>query len=583
MKQKREIMLKRLGKYLGKYKKEVIVAPIAKLFETATELIIPLLIAQMIDVGVANHDKKYIFIYGAIVIALNIVGIVSAVICQKLAARASCGVGKDMRSNIYTKINTFSHGELDKFSTATINNRITHDVERVSGALGRFLRLVMRAPFLLIGSIIMAMTIDLKLSLIFVVVAPLVITIVILIMKKTAPLYSKTQKNLDAVSNLTRENLQGSRVIRAFNKQEYENNRFKGATNNLKKSSINVAMVSTLLTPLNTIVINFAIIVVLWYGGMQVNVGALTTGQIIAFINYLTQISAALITIANVIIEFIKAVNCGKRIMEIMDTEPSIVSPETVEINRAQDGVISDYAVEYDKVTFTYKGAEKPAFKDLTLKVGRGQTIGVIGGTGSGKSSVCYLIPRFYDATKGKVMVNGVDVKEYNVNDLRSRIGIVPQKAVLFSGTLRDNMRWQKPDATDEEIMRAISIAQAEDFVGELELGLNHKVLAGGKNFSGGQRQRLTIARALVGSPDILIMDDSASALDFATDYNLRKAIKQNTNNMTVFIVSQRVNTIKNADQIVVLDKGNVVGIGTHKNLLETCDVYKEIYTSQTK
>ncbi len=576
-------MLKRLKKYIAKYKTQVIVAPIAKLFETVTELIIPLLIASMIDVGVANHDKHYIFVYGAIVIALNVVGIVSAVICQKLAARASCGIGKDMRSNIYAKINTFSHGELDGFTTATINNRITHDVERVSGAVGRFLRLVMRAPFLLIGSIIMAMTIDLKLSLIFVVVAPLVIGLVIIIMKKTAPLYDRTQKNLDKVSNLTRENLQGSRVIRAFNKQEYENDRFDGATKALKKSSIKVAMVSTLLTPLNTIIINFAVVVVLWYGGFQVNVGALTTGQIIAFINYLSQISMSLITIANVIIEFIKAVNCGKRIMEIMDITPSIVSPEKVEIKRDLDGVVSDYAVEYDKVSFTYTGAEKPAFKDLSIKVKRGQTIGIIGGTGSGKSSVCYLIPRFYDATKGRVLVCGVDVKEYDVHDLRSRIGIVPQKAVLFSGSLRENMRWQKPDATDEEIMQAIRIAQAEDFVSELENGLNHKVLAGGKNFSGGQRQRLTIARALVGKPEILIMDDSASALDFATDYNLRKAIKQNTDNMTVFIVSQRVNTIKNADQIIVLDKGNVVGIGDHKTLMETCDVYNEIYTSQTK
>lgn len=576
-------MLKRLKKYIAKYKTQVIVAPIAKLFETVTELIIPLLIASMIDVGVANHDKHYIFVYGAIVIALNVVGIVSAVICQKLAARASCGIGKDMRSNIYAKINTFSHGELDGFTTATINNRITHDVERVSGAVGRFLRLVMRAPFLLIGSIIMAMTIDLKLSLIFVVVAPLVIGLVVIIMKKTAPLYDRTQKNLDKVSNLTRENLQGSRVIRAFNKQEYENDRFDGATKALKKSSIKVAMVSTLLTPLNTIIINFAVVVVLWYGGFQVNVGALTTGQIIAFINYLSQISMSLITIANVIIEFIKAVNCGKRIMEIMDITPSIVSPEKVEIKRDLDGVVSDYAVEYDKVSFTYTGAEKPAFKDLSIKVKRGQTIGIIGGTGSGKSSVCYLIPRFYDATKGRVLVGGVDVKEYDVHDLRSRIGIVPQKAVLFSGSLRENMRWQKPDATDEEIMQAIRIAQAEDFVSELENGLNHKVLAGGKNFSGGQRQRLTIARALVGKPEILIMDDSASALDFATDYNLRKAIKQNTDNMTVFIVSQRVNTIKNADQIIVLDKGNVVGIGDHKTLMETCDVYNEIYTSQTK
>lgn len=576
-------MLKRLRRYLSNYKKEIIVAPVAKFIETITELIIPLMIASMIDVGVANHDKKYIFTYGAIVVILNVVGILTAIVCQKLAARASCGVGKDLRSNIYAKINTFSHNELDKFTTATINNRITHDVERVSGALGRFLRLVMRAPFLLIGSIIMAMTIDLKLSLIFLVIAPLVIGLVILVMKITTPLYDKTQKNLDKVSNLTRENLQGSRIIRAFNKQEFEERRFDVATKNLRKSRIKVSTVSTLLTPLNTIIINFAIVVVLWYGGFQVNVGGLKTGQIIAFINYLTQISASLITIANVIIEFIKAVNCGKRICEIMDIKPKIESPDKIEISKNEDGIEGEFAVEYDRVTFTYEDAEKPAFKDLTLKVKSGQTIGIIGGTGSGKSSVCYLIPRFYDATKGEVKVDGVNVKDYDLQDLRSRIGIVPQKAVLFTGSLRENMRWQKPDATDEEIMEAIKIAQAEEFVSELDNGLNFKVLAGGKNFSGGQRQRLTIARALVGKPEILIMDDSASALDFATDYNLRKAIKNNTNNMTVFIISQRVNTIKNADQIVVLDKGEIVGIGTHNNLLESCKVYNEIYTSQTK
>lgn len=576
-------MLKRLMGYLKNYKKEIIVAPVTKMIETITELIIPLLIANMIDIGVANHDKKYIYIYGAIVIALNVVGIVSAIICQKLAARAGCGVGKDMRSKIYAKINTFSHNELDKFTTATINNRITHDVERVSGAISRFLRVVMRYPFLLIGSIIMAMTIDLKLSLIFLVVAPLVIGLVVLIMKITAPLYDKTQRHLDRVSNLTRENLQGSRVIRSFNKQEYEENRFDEATKDLSSSKIKVTMVSTLLTPINTIIINFAIVVVLWYGGYQVNLGGLTTGQIIAFINYLTQISSALITIANVIIEFIKAVNCGKRICEIMDINPQIANPEKIEISRAQDGIEFENSVEFNKVSFSYENAEKPAFKDLTLKVKRGQTVGVIGGTGSGKSSVCYLIPRFYDATKGSVKVNGVDVKDYDLTDLRSRIGIVPQKSILFSGSLRDNMCWQKPDASDEEIMEAIRIAQAEEFVKELDNGLSYRVLAGGKNFSGGQRQRLTIARALVGKPDILIMDDSASALDFATDYNLRKAIKNGTNNMTVFLISQRVNTIKNADQIVVLDKGEVVGIGTHKELLEKCNVYKEIYASQTK
>ncbi|MBR4745129.1 MAG: ABC transporter ATP-binding protein [Clostridia bacterium] len=570
-------------KYFLKYKTPIIVGPIFKLLETATELIIPLLIAAMIDTGVANRDKNFILVYGAIVVGLNVVGIIAAIICQKLAARAAVGIGKDVRYDMYEHINTFSHSELDKFSTASINNRMTHDVDRVQTAISLFIRLVMRAPFLLIGSIIMAITIDWKLSLIFLVVAPLTVAAVFIIMKKTVPLYDKTQKNLDTVGNVTRENLQGARVIRAFNKQDDEEKRFDVATNNLKKSAINVVLVSTMLNPVTNIIINFAVIVVLWVGGYQVNAGTLTTGHIIAFINYLAQISAALVAIANLSISFIKAINCGKRIQEVFDTKPSIVEPDNIEISRKFDGVTSEYAVEYQNVSFKYDGAEKPAFANLSIKVKKGETIGVIGGTGSGKSSVCYMIPRFYDVTSGTVKVDGVDVKDYSLKDLRTRIGIVPQKAVLFTGSLRDNMRWRKGDATDEEIMEAIKIAQAEEFVSELENGLSSRVQAGGKNFSGGQRQRLTIARALVGKPEILIMDDSASALDFATDYKLRKAIRENTDNMTVFIISQRVNTIRNADQIIVLDKGKIVGLGKHEELLENCDVYKEIYTSQTK
>ena len=572
-----------LKKYLFRYKTQIIVGPIFKLIETATELVIPLLIAAMIDTGVANRDKNFIFTYGAIVIALNVLGIICAFICQKLAARAAVGVGKDIRYDMYKHINTFSHNELDKFSTASINNRITHDVDRVQTAIGQTIRLVMRTPFLLIGSIIMAITIDWRLSLVFLVVAPLTIAAVYIIMNRTVPLYDKTQKNLDTVGNITRENLQGARVIRAFNKQDYEEERFDVATTNLKKSAIKVTVVSTLLNPVTNIIINFAIIVVLWIGGYQVNAGHLTTGQIIAFINYLTQISAALVAIANLSISFIKAINCGKRIGEVFNTKSTIVEPQDIVVNKKVDGVVSEYAVEYDKVSFKYTGAEKPAFSNLSIKVKRGETIGVIGGTGSGKSSVCYMIPRFYDVTEGSVKVDGVDVRQYSLKDLRTRIGIVPQKAVLFSGTLRENMCWQKADASDEEIMEAIKIAQAEEFVSELEGGLSHRVQAGGKNFSGGQRQRLTIARALVTKPEILIMDDSASALDFATDYNLRKAIKEHTENMTVFLVSQRVNTIRNADQIIVLDKGKIVGLGKHEDLLKDCDVYREIYESQTK
>ncbi len=575
--------MRHFKKHFYRYRKEIATAPLFKFIETATEIIIPMLIANMIDIGVANHDEKYVLTYGAIVVGLNVLGIIVAIICQKLAAKAATGISAGIRYDMYVHINSFSHNELDKFSTASINNRITHDVDRVRIAIGMFIRMVMRTPFLLIGSIVMAMIIDLKLSLIFLVVAPLVIGVVFLIMKLTVPLYDRSQKDLDRVGNVTRENLEGSRVVRAFNKQDVENKRFMEETRKLKKSSLRVASVSSLLNPATSIIINLAIVVILWYGGIEVNVGGLKTGQIIAFINYLTQISAALVSVANVIIAFIKAFNCGKRINEILDTKPTIVTPQIVSAGRNADGILTDNVVEFNNVTFTYKGAEKPAFAGLNLKVKRGQTIGIIGGTGSGKSSVMYMVPRFYDATEGVVLVDGLDVKNYELTDLRSRIGIVPQRSVLFSGTLRENMQWHKANASDEEIMKALDVAQATDFVKELEGGLDFRVQAGGKNFSGGQRQRLAIARALVGDPEILIMDDSSSALDYVTDLNLRKAIKDNTRDLTVFIVSQRINTIRNADSIVVLDKGRIVGIGDHKTLVKECKVYNEIFLSQSK
>lgn len=579
--------MKNFGKYFKKYMKELILGPSFKLIETVTELIIPLLISSMIDVGVANRDIKHVMTYGAIVIALNVVGIVVAIICQKFAAKASIGIGSNIRMDLYKKINTLSHSELDKYSTATINNRLTHDITRIQQAISMVIRMVTRTPFLLIGSMIMAMAIDIKLSLVFLIVIPIVLGIIVWIMRGTVPMYDRTQKNLDNVSNITRENLQGSRVIRSFNKQDYEEKRFEKATQKLSKSSIKVAAVSSLLNPLTATVINFAIVAVLWFGGIQVNVGSLTQGQIIAFINYLSQISMSLITLANIVVALIKALNCGKRINEVFNTKPSIRSPKAesgmITIDDSTDIGEYEYEVEFDGVDFAYPNTAKNAVNKLNLKVKPGETIGIIGGTGSGKSSVVNLIPRFYDTTNGTVKVRGKDVKEYNVAYLRSIMGIVPQKSVLFTGSLRENMQWRKPDATDEEIFKAIKTAQGEDFVKELPTKLDHKVQAGGKNFSGGQRQRLTIARALVGNPEILIMDDSASALDFQTDANLRAAIKKNTNNMTVFIVSQRVNTIRNADQIIVMDKGNIVGHGTHEQLMESCKVYQEIYNSQTK
>lgn len=576
----RKTYLKKLFKFFKGYKKEMVCAPIFKFFETITDIAIPLLVSNMIDIGVKNHDIRYIAIWGAIVVALNIVGIISAVLCAKLSAKACSGVSYEIRKNMYEHINTLSHAELDKFGTATLNNRITHDVARIDTALGMFLRTVMRTPFLILGSTIIAMIIDIKLSLLFLVVAPIIFFVVFIILKKTEPLYNESQNNLDKVSEITRENLQGARVVRAFNKQDYEEKRFSGAAKKLKKSSIKVVSISSLMNPITSTVINFAIIAVMWFGGLQVNVGTLTQGQIIAFVNYLLQISAALISLANLIIAFIKAFNCANRINEVFDAQPSVeeTNHEFIITTTAPDVP----KIEFQNVSFSYSNSAKMAVKNLSFKAYPGDTIGLIGGTGSGKSSVINLIPRFYDATQGQILIDGINVKNYSFAQLRGKIGIVPQKAVLFKGTLKDNLHWRKPDATIEEMQKAIKISQSEEFVRDLPEKYNFKVQAGGKNFSGGQRQRLTIARALVGDPEILIMDDSASALDFATDANLRKAIKDDINS-TVILVSQRANTVRNANLIIVMDNGNIVGMGKHKELLENCEVYKNIYLSQTK
>lgn len=572
--------MKKLFKFFKGYKKEMVCAPIFKFFETITDIAIPLLVSNMIDIGVKNHDIRYIAIWGAIVVALNVVGIISAVLCAKLSAKACSGVSYEIRKNMYEHINTLSHAELDKFGTATLNNRITHDVARIDTALGMFLRTVMRTPFLILGSTIIAMIIDIKLSLLFLVVAPIIFFVVFIILKKTEPLYNESQNNLDKVSEITRENLQGARVVRAFNKQDYEEKRFSGAAKKLKKSSIKVVSISSLMNPITSTVINFAIIAVMWFGGLQVNVGTLTQGQIIAFVNYLLQISAALISLANLIIAFIKAFNCANRINEVFDAQPSVEETNHEFIITTTSPDVPK--IEFQNVSFSYSNSAKMAVKNLSFKAYPGDTIGLIGGTGSGKSSVINLIPRFYDATQGQILIDGINVKNYSFAQLRGKIGIVPQKAVLFKGTLKDNLHWRKPDATIEEMQKAIKISQSEEFVRDLPEKYNFKVQAGGKNFSGGQRQRLTIARALVGDPEILIMDDSASALDFATDANLRKAIKDDINS-TVILVSQRANTVRNANLIIVMDNGNIVGMGKHKELLENCEVYKNIYLSQTK
>ena len=572
--------MKKLFRFFKNYKKEMIISPLFKIFETVSEIIIPLLVAQMIDVGVANHDANFVILYGSIVIGLYIVSIVSSIFSQKYAALAATGISYDIRKSMYEHINTFSHKELDKFGTATLNNRMTHDVSRVEQAIGKFLRLIMRSPLILIGAIISSMVIDLKLSLIFIAITPIIVGIVLFTLKITDPLYNKAQKNLDKVSEITRENLQGVRVVRAFNKQADEECRFTVASKNLRKAGIKVTNVSSLLSPITTAIINFSVIAIMWFGGLQVNVGSLTQGEIIAFVNYMTQISTALVTVANMIIAFIKAQTCAKRINEVFDTKPSIVETNSAPIEITADAQTPK--IEFQNVSFAYDNNAKYAIKNLNLKIMPGETIGIIGGTGSGKSSIINLIPRFYDASQGAVFVDGVNVNNYSFHQLRSKIGLVPQKAVLFKGTLKENLRWRKQDASLEEMSKAVKISQSEEFVNELDGKYDYKVQAGGKNFSGGQRQRLTIARALVGDPEIVIMDDSASALDFATDAALRKAIKENVKS-TVILVSQRAGTVRNADKIVVLENGNVVGIGKHKELLECCPVYKEIYDSQTK
>ena len=534
----------------------------------------------MIDTGVANHDAKFVITYGCIVIALYIVGITASILSQKFAAKAATGIAYDIRKSMYEHINTFSHKELDKFGTASLNNRMTHDIARVQNAIGSFLRIILRSPLILIGSIICAMVIDIKLSLIFIAITPIIVAIVLFTLKITDPLYNKAQKSLDKVSDIARENLQGVRVVRAFNKQADEERRFVAASKNLRKTGIQVTNISSILAPLTTAIINFAIIAIMWFGGLQVNIGSLSQGEIVAFVNYMTQISSALITVSNMIVSLIKAQTCAKRINEVFDTKPSVVETNTQPIEIKKDPLTPK--IEFQNVSFAYNDGAKYAIKNLNLKIMPGQTIGIIGGTGSGKSSIINLIPRFYDASQGSVFVDGVNVNNYSFHQLRSKIGLVPQKAVLFKGSLKDNLRWRKQDATMEEIVKAVKISQSEEFVNELDGKYEYKVQSGGKNFSGGQRQRLTIARALVGDPEIVIMDDSASALDFATDAALRKAIKNNIKS-TVILVSQRAGTVKNADQIVVLDGGNVVGIGKHADLLKSCPVYKEIYESQTK
>lgn len=569
-------MFKLAKRYLGAVKQYVIIGQTSKLIEAIFEVIVPLIMAAIVDNGIkGNMGKGYIYKMGGVLVLLGVLGLCFALICQYLASKASQSVGTVMRNDMFRHINSLSHAELDRLGTPSLITRLTNDINQVQQAVAMFIRLVVRAPFIVIGSAIMAMSIDLKLSVIFVIIIPLVVLVLYIIMSRSIKYYKVIQKKLDRISLVTREGLSGVRVIRAFSRQDTEQKRFDGANDDYLDISLRVGRLSALLNPLTYVILNLAIAAIVWFGGIRVNIGQLTQGEVIAFVNYMTQISLALVVVANLVVLFTKAAASSARINEVLEIEPSIKN------GTEQNGAGSENAVEFSHVYFSYNNSGEYALEDIDFTAKKGQTIGVIGGTGSGKSTLASLIPRFYDISKGELKIDGTDAAEYDTTALRQMIGVVPQKAVLFSGTIAENMRWGKRGASDEEIWKALETAQAKEFVDKMPEGLNTHIAQGGKNLSGGQKQRLTIARALVSQPDILILDDSASALDFATDAALRKAIAQNTTGMTTFIISQRANSIMQADKIIVLDDGRQVGLGTHKELLESCDVYREICYSQ--
>lgn len=578
-KQKQEKSVFKPTLYLKKYSLLVVLGPTCKALEALSEVFAPYIMALLIDVGIANNDKDYILKMAIVILAINVVGMIFAILGQKCASVTSEGMGRDIRNDVFKHVNTFSFSELDKYNTTTILNRTINDVYHIQEGTSQIIRNVMRIPFLLIGSLVMAISINLKLSLIFLVVSPILLLIVYCVMKKLQPLLTEGKKRLDKTTQITRENLSGIRVVRAFNKQNYEIDKFTEANTAMLQNDLKQGYLGAIMQPLIYLVVNFAIIAVVYFGGIQINVGSVTQGNLLAFINYFTQISAALVAFARVITILTRMKIAKNRVNDLMLTKNSIVSPASpVKIDQTSP---ENGSVEFKEVSFSYSYL-KDVVINLNLKVEPGETIGVIGGTGSGKSSIVNLIPRFYDATKGQILVNGQNVKKYNVEELRSIIGIVPQNPILFSGTIRDNLCWRKEDATEEELVKALKIAQAYDFVKEYPDFLDHPVNRGGTNFSGGQKQRLTIARALVGNPSIVILDDSTSALDFSTDSKLRKAIKTMLS-CTTFIVSQRTNSLKDADKIIVIDAGNIVDIGKHDELLERCDLYREIHESQNK
>jgi ATP-binding cassette subfamily B multidrug efflux pump len=576
-KRKEDSPMWKLRRFLGQFKKHIILGPLFKWTEAVLELLVPLVMARIIDQGVSNRDGSYVLWMGGLLVLIAAVSLGCALVCQYYASIASQGVGTNLRREMFEKINSLSHAELDRFGTHSLITHITNDVNQLQLAVAMLIRLVVRAPFLAIGAVVMAFTIDVQLSLIFVVAFPLIVLVLYLVMSRSVPFFQVMQKKLDRISLLTRENLEGARVIRAFSKQKTEMDRFSEASDDVADTAVRVGRLSALLNPLTMAIMNLAIIAILWFGGFQVNTGRLTQGEVVALVNYMNQILLALTVVANLVVIFTKASASAVRVNQVLEAESSVRETQRQPVQADLQAPF----LEFSDVSFTYAGSGEPALSHISLALNRGETLGVIGGTGSGKSTFANLIPRFYDTTEGSVRICGHDVREYPFAQLRKMVSAVPQKAAVVSGTIAQNLRWRDENASEAELWTALGIAQAADFVEKLPRKLDSHVEQGGKNFSGGQKQRLTIARALVGKPELLILDDSSSALDFATDAALRKALRQNTEDMTVVLISQRASAVRRADRILVLDNGEMAGLGTHEELLENCPVYREICLSQ--
>ena len=578
----KDYFMKRIWLYLKEYKKECVFAPLFKMLEALFELFVPLVVASIIDVGIAGKDSGYIIKMCGMLVALAIIGLTCSITAQYFSAKAAVGCATGLRHHLFKHIQGFSFTEMDTIGTSTLITRMTSDINQVQNGVNLVLRLFLRSPFIVFGAMVMAFTIDVHAALVFVATIPVLAIVVFGIILSTRPMYKNVQAGLDNVLGITRQNLTGVRVIRAFNKQQDEIREFKTANEQLNKLQKFVGKISGLMNPLTYVIINVAIVILLWTGAVRVNEGSLSQGQVVALYNYMSQILVELIKLANLVISVTKALACANRIDSVFAVKSGMADGvESIDNSKQNDN--KENVVEFRNVSLKYEGAGAESLTDISFSVKKGQTVGIIGGTGSGKSSLVNLIPRFYDATSGEVLVNGVNVKDIRIKSLRENVGIVLQKALLFKGSIRENMKWGKKDATDSEIMEALEIAQAREFVDKKDGKLDAFVDQGGKNLSGGQRQRLTIARAVVKKPEILILDDSASALDYATDAALRKSIRQMKNNPTVFIVSQRAASLMYADKIIVLDDGNVAGIGTHDELLKSCEVYQEIYYSQFK